>query len=195
MGRTQKAYHQRRKRPILARMEVVSELYKRGYSYREIQKEVITRLGLSSYALGSVHKDVQQLLAEWREYRITKVDEVLQLELERIDELIKEAWIAWEKSKEDYQRKRGKRQGMPLDSGNGGIETLRVEEVNEDVTCYGDPRYLDVVNKNLIERRKLLGLYAPEKREVSSTLSFVDVLMESGKIDAANASLGIKTTE
>ena len=36
-----------------------------------------------------------------------------------------------------------------------------------------------------MERRKLLGLYAPEKREVSGEMSFAAFLMESGKLDEA----------
>lgn len=85
----------------IVRLDIISELYKRGYSYREIRDEVMARLDLSSYSLRTVSKDVNRLLQEWRETRIENTDLALQLELERLDAIVKEAWAAWEKSKED----------------------------------------------------------------------------------------------
>ena len=153
----------------IVRLDIIAQLYKRGYSYREIREEVMTRLDLQAYSLQTVHKDVNRLLAEWRETRIENFDHAVQLELERIDEVIKEAWAAWDKSKTDYERKKAKQQGIP--GGDG------------EVICYGDPRYLEVIHKNLVERRKLLGLYSPEKKEVTGDLSFASLLMETSAIN------------
>ena len=54
----------------LLRMDILSGLYKRGYSYREMRAEVMARLDLKSYSLETVKKDIDSLLAEWRETRI-----------------------------------------------------------------------------------------------------------------------------
>ena len=80
----------------LLRMDILSTLYKRGYSYREMRVEVMNRLDLQSYSLETLKKDIDSLLEEWRETRIEDLDLALQLELERIDALVKEAWEAWE---------------------------------------------------------------------------------------------------
>jgi DNA-binding transcriptional MerR regulator len=178
----------------IVRLDIIAQLYKRGYSYREIRDEVMARLDLQSYSLQTVHKDVKRLLEEWRETRLESVDEAVQLELERINEIIREAWEAWEKSKQDGDKTRTKQFGKlqsgdkngEADSGkgDGGIVTVRVERTSEEVTGYGDPRYLEIIHRCLMERRKLLGLYSPEKREVSGELSFTSLLMETGVIDA-----------
>ena len=76
------------------RLDIVATLYKRGYSYRAIREEVMARLDLPAYSLRTVHKDVQRLLAEWRAARIENIDLTVQLELNRIDDLVKEAWEA-----------------------------------------------------------------------------------------------------
>ena len=86
----------------LARLEIISGLYKRGYSFREIRSEVMKRLNLETYSLETVHKDISRLLEEWREQRIDKIDQIVQLELQRNDDIIKEAWQAWDKSKTYY---------------------------------------------------------------------------------------------
>lgn len=138
------------------RLEVVAQLYRRGYSLRHIQAEVTRRLDLASYSLATVHNDVKYLLSEWRENRIEDIDQTLQLELERIDEAVRELWEQWEQSKL--------------------IDSL------------GDVSYITEIRRQLEERRKLLGLYAPEKKDISGGVSFASFLMESGALDSIEAS-------
>lgn len=185
-GKKMKDYRQAQ----IVRMDIIAQLYKRGYSYRQMQEEVKARLDLQSYSLRTVHKDVNTLLAEWREMRIENMDLAVQLELERIDDVIREAWEAWEKSKQDGDKTRTKQTGMPTQpgegdegGGNGEIITIKLERTTEEQTNCGDPRYLEIIHKNLTERRKLLGLYSPEKREVSGDLSFTSLLMQTGIVD------------
>lgn len=178
----------------IVRLDIISELYKRGYSYREIRDEVMARLDLSSFSLRTVSKDVNRLLQEWRETRIENTDLALQLELERLDAIVKEAWAAWEKSKEDYTTRNSKQKGVPgdlvkksdyegSDTKSEEIITVQMEQSSKEVVCTGDPRYLDIIHKALIERRKLLGLYAPEKKDISGGMSFEALLMETGIVD------------
>ncbi len=186
-GKKMKDYRQEQ----IVRLDIVAQLYKRGYSYREIREEVMARLDLETYSLRTVSKDVNRLLEEWRETRIENFDHSVQLELQRIDDMIKEAWEAWDKSKEDYTQKSSKQKGIPGmkddDEGNDGrppeVLTISMEQTAKEFIKYGDPRYLELIHKLSIERRKLLGLYSPEKREISGDLSFTNLLMETGIID------------
>lgn len=167
-----------------ARLPIVAELYKHGYSYREIREEVMARLGLSSYSSRTISKDIKRLLAEWREQRLTDTDELMQKELAVIDDIIKEAWIAWNKSKTDKTQRSAKQKGVPGEEDSGtDVVTLQMEQATKELICYGDPRYLDVIDKQAKERRKLLGLYAPEKKEFTGNFSFEKLLMETGTED------------
>lgn len=171
----------------LLRMDILSTLYKQGYSYREMRSEVMSRLDLRSYSLETVKKDIDSLLEEWRAARVEDIDLALQLELERIDQIVREAWAAWEKSKESYKKVKGTQEGIPGQPDGEGdgqgseIVTTKMKQTQEDVTCYGDPRYLEVIHKNLIERRKLLGLYSPEKLDLSGEFTFYSMLMQTGQ--------------
>ena len=103
---------QRKRRQLkLSRLEIVAQLYKRGYSIRKIQSEVMKRLGLETYSTATVNRDIQTLLKEWRESRLENMDLALQLELERIDETCRELWEQWEKSKTDYTKTARKQKG------------------------------------------------------------------------------------
>lgn len=164
--------HKRRKALTDAqqlRQDIIAPLFKKGYSFREIRVEVMTRLDLATYSLRTVKKDIDALLAEWRSERIENIDQNIQLELERIDTLVKEAWEAWEKSKTDYEKKKSRQDAVPSPDGGGngdgneGVVVVAMSQTREEMTLCGDPRFIETINRLLSERRKLLGLYAPEK--------------------------------
>lgn len=190
-----KAQDKKKNQVKLARLEIVSNLYKRGYSYRKIREEVMKRLDLSTYSLQTVKNDVQTLLEEWRESRLEDTDELVTLELARIDDTCRELWEQWEKSKENFTRQTRKQKGSPTrdaDTGQTSIRTYQTERTETDVQGLGDPSYIAEIRKQLEERRKLLGLYAPEKKELSGGLSFASLLVESGMIDEAEEEAGLK---
>ena len=162
----------RRKQQIRqARLEIVSELYKRGCSLRKITEEVKRRLNIPKLAVSTTYNDVQTLLKEWRESRIENIDQALQLELERIDDTTAELWEQWDKSKEEAQKTTTTRSGRIKGKGNAGIETDAVSESRTNVGGLGNPAYIAEIRQQLIERRKLLGLYAPEARQVKSEVT------------------------
>lgn len=183
----------KQKQMKLARLEIVAQLYKRGHSVRNIQSEVKKRLDLPTYSLGTVHKDIHTLLDEWRENRIEDMDAALQLELERIDETVKELWEQWEKSKTDYTKTARKQKGSPTrdnQSGQTTIRTYQTERTDTEVIRLGDPSYISEIRQQLAERRKLLGLYAPEKKDIRGEMSFASFLMESGMLEEAEQQAG-----
>lgn len=181
---------QRRNQAKLARLEIVSQLYLRQYSVRQIRAEVMKRLNLQSYAIGSVQNDIKTILEELQQQRLDNAEYALQLELERIDETCRELWSQWEKSKEDYKRTVKKRKGVPqfgIGDEVGKSKTVSIETKEQDIVGLGNVAYISEIRQQLQERRKLLGLYAPEKKEVAGEISFANLLMESGMLDEAEA--------
>jgi len=161
------------------RLVTVGELYKRGYNFREIREAVMAKLELDTYSLGTVKSDVDSLLKDWRKTRIADVDQAIQLELESINTQIKECWYAWDRSKTDYKVKSKKQSGVAakggksvtpdgkIAEGEAKIQTTAIEQTEKDQAVFGDPRYQDLINKLGMERRKLLGLYAVDKSELT----------------------------
>lgn len=161
----------RRRQLKTARLDIIAELYKRGYSLRKITEEVKRRLNIPKLAVSTTYNDVQTLLKEWRESRIENIDQALQLELERIDDTTAELWEQWDKSKTETQKTTTTRSGRIKGKGNAGIETDAVSESRTKVGGLGNPAYIAEIRQQLIERRKLLGLYAPEARQVKGEVT------------------------
>lgn len=181
-----KMQNQRRKQAKIARLEIVSQMFLRQHTVRQIRAEVMKRINLSTYSIATVHNDIKTVLEELQQERLDNAEYALQLELERIDETCRELWTQWEKSKEDYVRTMKKRKGVPTFGDEGGkTKTTQIENRESTFIGFGNVAYIAEIRQQLQERRKLLGLYAPEKKEVSGELSFANLLMESGMLDDA----------
>lgn len=165
---------QRRNKIKEGRKEIIAPLYKRGWSVRKIAEEVRTRMN-TTCSTRTIWNDINELLDEWRAARIQDVDARLQLELERIDDAVQELWEQWDKSKEDWVREHNKRVGVPVPVIDGQqqngeateIVTVKRENTSENVVGLGNPAYIAEIRQQLSERRKLLGLYAATKTEVT----------------------------
>ena len=166
-----------RKQEKEARLEIVAQLYKRGNSIRKIRYEVMRRLDLSTYSVSTVHSDIKTLLTEWRESRLENINDALELELARIDDTVRELWDQWEKSKEDYTSTTRTQKGAPVtrqqednnqeQRASEEIRTFRVERTDKNVVGLGNTAYIAEIRQQLQERRKLLGLYAATRTEVT----------------------------
>lgn len=160
--------HRKQRQLREARLEIVAQLYKRGYSVRKIAKEVQARLQLEKLPNPStIQSDIKKLLNEWREYRLDNIEDRMQLELERIDDCIIELWSAWEKSKTDYTQEQAKQKGSPIAGDTKKHSITEIEQQRKEIRKFGDVSYITEIRQQLAERRKLLGLYAPDKREVT----------------------------
>lgn len=102
--------------------------------------------------------DLKALRAEWREARLTNMDEAIAEQLAKLDHAEREAWVEWERSKKNAKAR------IKTTETAMGIATTKVrKEVRGQ--C-GDPRYEDIILKCITKRCELLGLDAPKKSEM-----------------------------
>lgn len=138
----------------------VAELYLKGMT----QAEIALQLNVDQ---STVSRDLAHIQKAWNEAAIRNLDEVKARELAKIDALERTYWKAWERSIGTVQIKTIKARGpRPTGSRNDPApelaeQTIRTEELN------GDPRYLEGVMACIERRCKLLGIDAPDKKEVS----------------------------
>lgn len=159
MPRGSNEKHRLQKVDIENRLQIIAPLYRKGWTEREITAEVRKRLDRPKY--NQAHCDIQRLLKEWQEERLTDTDTKITAEVARLKLVIREAWEAWEKSKEDYHGKRQTQVGLPCEnpaSGQVTMETVKAIMYDAEKRGLGDPRYLDIILKAETQICKLLGL-------------------------------------
>jgi hypothetical protein len=129
-------------------MSVVNEKYGVDWNMKHIQtmKQLIRRL--------------------WRAQMAHDMNEQITEEVNAINVQIKECWEAWERSKKGQTSKTTRtaesRGDIPGSENTYDLtETLLKEDTNT-----GEVKYMSLINELGKEKRKLLGLYAPEKKEV-----------------------------
>jgi hypothetical protein len=142
---------------ILSRRTYVANLYLRGY---RDQFTLAERVGVDR---STIYNDLKHIRKQWAAEMVVKFDKAVVEELAKVDQLEREAWAEWERSKTFREKTRtGKTRK------SGGDETSAMLEKEN---LLGDPRYLDVVLRCIDRRCKLLGLDAPEKLEVKTESS------------------------
>jgi|SRR5215217_420219 len=161
------------------RLPIIAELHRKGYSMRRMAEEISKRLGFANpISLQTVHKDVNTLLKEWREARVSETEQLMEDTLSHIDYAIEELYEQWQKSKTDYKAtsvkkkaevtKPGRRKLDQDDAPKAELTPSSIEDTTTNELMLGDPRYIAEIRNQLAEKRKLLGLYAPEKKDVTS---------------------------
>lgn len=141
---------------IEQRREAVSRMYRRGIA----QWKIAQKFGVTQQTISI---DLKTIREQWRESAIRDFDSHREEQLAKLDEIEREAWNAWQQSKQDAI------------THVGGISADKTVDKTTTAKQVGDPRYLQIV-KDCIERRcKMLGLDAPEKIEHGGKLEIETV--------------------
>ena len=127
----------------------VADLFLRGVKR---QTELGQRIGVNR---STISRDLRVLNDRWKESGVRDLDAAKGQELDRLDQLEREAWQAWEKSK-------GAHETTTTEQTSTGAGERVKAAIRKDEQC-GDPRYLAVLQWCIEQRCKLLGLNAPHK--------------------------------
>lgn len=141
------------KHVILERRNKVSQLYLKGW----YQSQIAAELG---YTQQQISKDLKRIHEDWLKENTHNIDILKQRELSKIDNLEREYWESWEKSKENYQQKIIKAKGDKE-------KASAVERTTKDVIVYGDPRFLQGIQWCVERRCMIMGIDAPKVSKVS----------------------------
>src|SRR5262245_1225417 len=128
-----------KKLEIIERRRQVADLYLQGWTQMEIDAHL-------KVDQTTVSEDLKQVRAQWRESAVRDFDEARDVELKKIDRVEREAWAAWERSQK------------PAQSATTNDETNQRRTRRHVRNQYGDPRFLEVVNRCIAARCALLGL-------------------------------------
>lgn len=140
----------------------VSDLLAKGFNNQQIIVAIEKKFGLK-WSIQKVTIMKELLHKMWRCEMAHTMNDQIAREVATIDTQIKEAWEAWEMSKRGIKHKQTRNTNS---ASPAQMMDYRVEEhITDETTSPGDVKFLQHIGELGKEKRKLLGLYAPEKRE------------------------------
>lgn len=140
----------------------VSDLVAKGFNEKQICECVNSKYELK-WNLRAVKVCLSLLRKVWRNETACLMEDHIARELASLKVQEKEAWEAWEFSKKGISKKKTRTEKKDGDSAIEGSYNI-TEVIQEDDTTAGNPKYLERIMDIGKERRRLLGLYAPEKK-------------------------------
>lgn len=162
--------------------ETIAKLYMQGKSQYEIA-EVINAQYSFTITQQQVSSDLKVIRDRWLESSIRDFDAAKSEQLAKIDLMESEAWEAWDKSKETAKVITRKQGGK-----NAGEVTTRIERQT------GNPAYLNIVDRCIERRCRLLGLDA-ELKYADLNLAISAVVRAGYVIQNPNLEAGNRTVE
>lgn len=144
----------------------VSDLVAKGFNDKQIL-DVVNKKYEINWTLNKVRVCKALLRKVWRAETACQMEDQIAQELASINTQEREAWEAWEFSKKGIKNKRSR---TTKSEGAIGENTFDLTEIIEDEnTTAGEIKFLQHINELHKEKRKLLGLYAPEKISKNDT--------------------------
>lgn len=148
----------------------ITEMYLKGYSCRVIAARLCEHVKNPKYlTYRQVNNDINAILKQWHNDRITDINKQKTIELEKIHKLEQEYWRAWEKSIEDFEKKSKKLKGSVGLDRDGKPKSPSEQEISTtEMISMGNPAYLAGIERCIERRCKILGIDAPQKMDVTS---------------------------
>ena len=164
----------------------VSDLLAKGFNNQQIIMAVKDRYDLD-WNMRKVNLVKDLLHKLWRCETAHAMNDQVARELATIDTQIRETWEAWEFSKRGIKHTKTRTENSDSECDENQYKITEI--VNEETTTSGDVKYLQHLNELGKERRKLLGLYAPEKKTPGAgtnngTINFVVVGSDGNSLSA-----------
>lgn len=162
-----------------ARRNTLAEYLFQKYSIDKARELTQLKLELKTYSRSTAYLDYEALLEEWQKKRVGDMEGMIGAEIAEIEYTQSRLWQRI--NERNGKRKKITTKGRP-DGDAGKIKPLsgKMEDADDDTEI----RYIHEINELAKERRKLLGLYAAEKREINGSLTFADTMMAAAVVQA-----------
>ena len=141
----------------------VARLYCEGKSMREISKVV-------GVAPSQILGDLRTIRARWRADANISIEQATARELAKIDNLEREYWDAWTRSRADAETNAQEIVDVPIVQKGVAIPAQRRLVRKQTEQRDGNARFLEGVQWCIDRRIKLLGLDAPIKVDITERI-------------------------
>lgn len=142
-------------------INAIAKLYLEGFSNRAMAIWITENKNIP-ITHTSVNKYLGKVMDDWRKERISKVDDLLIIELQGLNRVEREAWDGWYRSLNTKTKNVSKRKGSPQKSKDKdgkevlNVSTTEVEDIEETSNTDGNPKFLEIIKDCKSKRIDLL---------------------------------------
>ena len=139
----------------------IAKLYLEGFSNRAMAIWITENKNIP-ITHTSINKYLGKVLDDWRKERISKIDDLLIIELQGLNRVEREAWDGWYRSLNTKTKNVSKRKGSPQKSKDKegkevlNVSTTEVEDIEETSNTDGNPKFLEIIKDCKSKRIDLL---------------------------------------
>ena len=139
----------------------IAKLYLEGFSNRAMAIWITENKNIP-ITHTSINKYLGKVLDDWRKERISKIDDLLIIELQGLNRVEREAWDGWYRSLNTKTKNVSKRKGLPQKSKSKdgkevlNVSTTEVEDIEETSNTDGNPKFLEIIKDCKSKRIDLL---------------------------------------
>jgi hypothetical protein len=164
---------------------LIARMYVRGKSQHEMWLEIRGLYPDREITRKSIHLDLQAIRQAWLQSTLVDFNSAKAKELARLDELEKEAWDAWERSKDKHIR-------IEYDVADdqvpfsvdkiANVQRKRKHKVIE--ATVGDSKYLEMIERVVKMRCDIIGLFQAQKLQIDWRAEAIQSGLTNEDIDA-----------
>ena len=142
-------------------INAIAKLYLEGFSNRAMAIWITENKNIS-ITHTTVGKYLGKVMDDWRKERISKVDDLLIIELQGLNRVEREAWDGWYRSLNNKTKNVSKRKGSPQKAKDKdgkevlNVSTTEVEDIEETSNTDGNPKFLEIIKDCKSKRIDLL---------------------------------------
>jgi hypothetical protein len=168
-----------RDRTLLARM------YVRGKSQHEMRLSLNSMYPDRPLSGSTINQDLQAIRNAWLNSTLVDFNEAKSKELARLDELEREAWLAWERSKDKHIRIEYEVADNQVAFSVDKIANVHGEKKHKVIEAtVGDIKYLEMVERSVKMRCDIFGLFEAKKIQVDWRTEALASGLDEETIDA-----------
>jgi hypothetical protein len=147
----------------------IAKLYVQGYGPTYIAHWMSENRSYS-LSVATISRDIAVVKREWREQYLPDIDAMKAVELARLDSLIQEAWAGWYASRKTKETSETEQMTQETKAKTGSVaKPIYYEETKSKLKQEqrdGDYRFLEMIDKCINRRCRILGLEAPSRHEI-----------------------------
>jgi hypothetical protein len=164
---------------------IIARMYVRGKSQQEMRLSLNSMYPDRPLSSKVINTDLQSIRQAWLNSTLVDFNAAKSKELARLDEVERESWEAWERSKDKHVRIEYEVTDDQVPFSMDKIADIQRKKKHKIIEAtVGDIRYLEMIERAIKMRCDIFGLFEAKKIQIDWRTEAINAGMDESTIDA-----------